>query len=236
MTGQDFSFAFVASSLCYNPLKMKYLFFLVLVGACLEIASAKTVRITSENRNWFDTLSAPLSLQPGDELVLAAGIYSDHRRLQITQRGTKEKPITIRAAEGAKVVFKRPDSRQNTFNLAGCQHLIIKGFEITGGSAAIRIGKQGEHLAKFITFEDLHIHHIGGVAITANYPGEIYEGLVFRRNHIHHTGGHGEAFYLGSNNKPDGSTNGYVFNCVIENNYIHDLQRRQRQPGGWYRV
>ena len=72
--------------------------------------------------------------------------------------------------------------------------------------------------------ENLHIHHIGAVAVTANYPGEIYESLTFRRNHIHHTGGHGEAFYLGSNNKPDGSTNGYIFNSIIENNYIHDLK------------
>ncbi|YCM42369.1 right-handed parallel beta-helix repeat-containing protein [Verrucomicrobiaceae bacterium 227] len=50
------------------------------------------------------------------------------------------------------------------------------------------------------------------------------ESLTLRHNHIHHTGGHGEAFYLGSNNKPDGSTNGYIFNSLISNNYIHDLK------------
>ncbi len=69
----------------------------------------------------------------------------------------------------------------------------------------------------------MHIHHIGGVAVTANNPGETYQSLTFRHNHIHHTGGHGEAFYLGSNSKPDGSTDGYIFDSVIENNYIHDL-------------
>lgn len=186
-------------------------------------ASAKTIHLSPEDKNWFATLGGP-TLQPGDEIILAAGSYTDRRRLQISQRGTKEKPITIRAAEGAKVILKRPDARQNTINLAGCQHLIIRGIEITGGDAAIRIGKQGQHLAKFITIEDLHIHHIGGVAITANYPGEIYQSLTFRHNHIHHTGGHGEAFYLGSNNRPDGSTDGYIFDSVIENNYIHDLK------------
>ena len=194
---------------------------LALIG--LHAASAKTVHLTAGNDSWFTTLSGP-SLEPGDEIVLAAGTYTDARRLQISQRGTATRPIIIRAATGAKVILKRPDARQNSINLAGCQYLIIMDIEITGGSAGIRIGKRGRHFAKFITLENLHIHHIGGVAVTANYPGEIYEGLTFRRNHIHHTGGHGEGFYLGSNNKPDGSTNGYIFNSVIENNYIHDLK------------
>lgn len=185
--------------------------------------AGKTITLSPGDQRWFSVLSGP-SLDPGDEIVLTAGTYSDRRRLEISQRGSLNKPIVIRAAEGAKVIFKRPDARQNTLNLAGCQHLVIRGLEITGGSAGIRMGRKDEHLAKFITLEGLHIHHIGGVAITANYPGETYESLVFRRNHIHHTGGHGEGFYLGSNNKPDGSTNGFIFNSIIELNYIHDLK------------
>jgi parallel beta-helix repeat protein len=185
--------------------------------------TAKTITLSPDNKEWLTVFNGP-SLQPGDAIILKEGTYSDHRRLQISQRGNAEKPITIRAAEGAKVIIKRPDAKQNTLNLAGCQHLIIRDLEITGGDAAIRIGKERDHLPKFITLENLHIHHIGGVAITANYPGEIYESLTFRDNHIHHTGGHGEAFYLGSNNKADGSTDGYIFNSVISNNYIHDLK------------
>ena len=201
---------------------MKTTFALLALAILTGHANAKVLQLTPTG-NWFATLSGA-SLNPGDEIVLAAGTYSDRRRLQISQRGSRGKPIIIRAAEGARVVIKRPDARQNTINLAGCQHLIIRDIEITGGSAGIRIGKGGPHLAKFITLENLHIHHIGGVAVTANYPGEIYESLTFRHNHIHHTGGHGEGFYLGSNNKPDGSTDGYVFNSVVENNYIHDLR------------
>jgi hypothetical protein len=48
--------------------------------------------------------------------------------------------------------------------------------------------------------------------------------MHFRRNHIHHTGSHGEGFYLGVNNAKDGSTPGYIFNSIIEQNYIHDLK------------
>ena len=199
-------------------------FFSLLLSLTLSTTAlpGKTVTL-SPGENWFSMLSGP-SLQPGDEIILKPGVYSNSKRLEISQRGTAEKPIMIRAARDAKVTIKRPDAKQNTINLAGCQHLIIRDLEITGGSAAIRIGKKGTHLAKFITLENLHIHHIGGVAVTANYSGESYEALTFRHNHIHHTGGHGEAFYLGSNSNPDGSTNGYIFNSVIENNYIHDLK------------
>jgi hypothetical protein len=74
-----------------------------------------------------------------------------------------------------------------------------------------------------VTIEAMHLHHVGGPAITANSPGNVYEGLIFRGNHIHHTSGHGEGFYLGVNNRPDGSTDGAIFDCLIEGNYIHDL-------------
>ncbi|MGC6464712.1 MAG: right-handed parallel beta-helix repeat-containing protein [Akkermansiaceae bacterium] len=198
-------------------------FFFILPVILFNVCQAKTIMLSPDDKKWFSVLSGP-SLNPGDEIILRAGTYSDRRRLEISQRGSAGKPIVIRSAEGAKVIFKRPDARQNTFNLAGCQHLVIRDLEITGGSAGIRIGKKGDHLAKHITLENLHIHHIGGVAVTANYAGEVYESLIFRRNHIHHTGGHGEAFYLGSNNKPDGSNNGYIFNSIVENNYIHDLK------------
>jgi hypothetical protein len=187
------------------------------------LAAGKTVVLDPNSKEWFSILGGP-SLAPGDEIVLSAGTYSNARRLEISQRGLPGNPITIRAAKGAKVIIKRPDAKQNTINLAGCQYLTIRDIEITGGDSAIRIGKKGTHSAKFITLENLHIHHIGAVAVTANYPGETYESLTFRHNHIHHTGGHGEAFYLGSNNKSDGSTNGYIFNSIIENNYIHDLK------------
>ena len=189
---------------------------------------AKTIRLSPDG-DWFSVLSGP-SLNGGDEIVLAQGVYTDSRRLQINQRGRAGKPIVIRAADGARVTLKRPDAKQNTINLSG-QYLVIRDIEITGGAAGIRIGKSDDHVCKFIMLQNLHIHHIGGVGVTANNPGETYEGMVFRGNHIHHTSGHGEAFYLGANNKPDGSTNGYIFDSVIEKNHIHDLKGPQVSQG-----
>ena len=98
-------------------------FFFILPVILFNVCQAKTIMLSPDDKKWFSVLSGP-SLNPGDEIILRAGTYSDRRRLEISQRGSAGKPIVIRSAEGAKVIFKRPDARQNTFNLAGCQHLV----------------------------------------------------------------------------------------------------------------
>ncbi len=205
--GANFWNVFVVSllSLCYS-----------------STATAKVYNLTP-NDDWFSVIGGN-SLKPGDRVFLATGVYSNSRRLVIGHRGTQKRPIVIAAAPGAKPVLRRPDRRQNSINIIGAQYLVLRDLEITGGDSGIRIMKSGSVQSKFVTIENLHIHHIGGVAITANNADNFYEGMIFRRNHIHHTGGHGEGFYLGVNNKADGSTAGYIFNSLVEGNYIHDLK------------
>ena len=181
--------------------------------------NAATHQVTPQDE-WFKLLSGN-GLNPGDELVLTAGTYSDPRLLKISHQGTKENPIIIRGEKGT--VFQRPDQRQNSINIVGAQHLILRNLEITGGASGIRIYATGQMAASHITLENLHLHHIGGVGVTCNHDGNIYRGMVFRNNHIHHTGGHGEALYLGCNNKSDGTTPGYITGAIIEGNYIHHL-------------
>ena len=197
--------------------------FLLLFAVALPATATATVYRVVPDDDWFGILNGD-RLEPGDEVVLAAGVYRDRRRLVLGHRGTKERPVVIRAAKDARAVLHRPDARQNTINIIGAQHLILRGLEITGGSTGIRMMKSDTHACKFVTIEAMHIHHVGGVAVTANSPGNVYEGLIFRLNHIHHTSGHGEGFYLGVNNNPDGSTAGYMFNSLVERNYIHDLK------------
>ncbi|HYW80091.1 MAG TPA: right-handed parallel beta-helix repeat-containing protein, partial [Thermoguttaceae bacterium] len=202
--------------------RMRYFVFFLLFGIACPAAVGATVYQLTPDDDWFGVLSGD-RLKPGDEVVLAAGVYRDQRRLVIGHQGTAEQPVVIRADEGAQAVLHRPDARQNSINIIGAQHLILRGLEITGGSTGIRLMKSDTHPCKFVTIEAMHIHHVGGPAVTANSPGNAYEGLIFRRNHIHHTSGHGEGFYLGVNNNPDGSTAGYMFDSLVEGNYIHDL-------------
>lgn len=200
------------------PIKMPLccLAFLLLSSASPRGA---TYRVTPDE-DWFSKLSGT-GLKPGDELVLGPGCYTDGRMLQVSHRGLPDKAITIRGEMGA--VIRRPDARQNTINLVGARHVILRDLEITGGAAGIRIYAGGGVAAEHITLQNLHIHHIGGVGVTCNHEGNVYLGMVFRHNHIHHTGGHGEAFYLGCNNRADGSTPGHIAGALIEGNYIHDL-------------
>lgn len=183
----------------------------------MAAVSADVIRVGPRD-DWFAILAGD-SLKPGDELVFHAGVYSDARRLVLRHRGESGNPIVIRAAEGQRVLFRRPDAKQNSMNLEGCRHLVLSGLEITGGAAGIRIGPDASGTpSSDLVLQDLHIHHIGGVAVTCNHEGTVYRRITLRRNHIHHTAGHGEAFYLGAN-----EGKGVFSDSLIEYNYIHDL-------------
>lgn len=197
------------------------LFFAWMAMGIVSAAAAKTYEVTPDD-DWFQIVSGD-HLRPGDEVVLSPGVYRDARRLVIGHRGTAEQPVVIRAGGSSPAVLHRPDARQNSINIVGAQHLILSGIEITGGSSGIRLMKSDRHACRFVTIREMHIHHVGGPAVTANSPGNAYQGLIFRRNHVHHTAGHGEGFYLGSNNDADGKTTGYMFDSLVEGNYIHDL-------------
>jgi hypothetical protein len=200
---------------------------LVSLAIVLSVAPAavgKTYHLSPRD-NWFDVIAGD-RLRPGDEVVLHAGVYSDPRRLSLRHRGSDEAPIVIRGADGEQATFRRPDAKQNSLNLKGVRQLVLRNFEITGGAAGIRVRPHDGVQPEGIVLEGLHIHHVGGVAVTCNHPGGDYSEMTFRRNHIHHTSGHGEGFYLGGNN-----ATAIIHGSVIEYNYIHDLDGEEISQG-----
>lgn len=157
-------------------------------------------------------------LQPGDQLVLAAGTYSVDRLWDISVSGTKEAPVWIVAQDGARVVLTRPDAKQNVLNIgrSGPVHYFcLRGVEITGGSHGVRLGLCGE-----VWIDQCHIHHTGAVCLSANSANT--RRLFLTRNHIHHGGGHGEGMYLGANNGE------FIFSeSVVALNHVHDCRGEQ---------
>ena len=155
-----------------------------------------TVYRLAPSDDWFTVLNSN-RMQPGDEVILAEGTYSDRRKLKLWQQGTAEAPITIRSADGQRAVITRPDANQNVINIEGGQHLFLRGLEVTGGSAGIRLGGglSGQpnfgDSSRFVTIENTIIHGVGDTAISANFRGETYEGMIFRGNEIYDTGGVG---------------------------------------------
>ena len=167
------------------------------------------------------------ALQPGDELVLHGGTYSRNGRRAVTAKGTRERPIIIRAAEGRTPLFTRPADnrhRQNNIEFVDCAHLVVRGLHFQGGSTGVRFIR-GHH----ITFEDCEIRETGNNALTMN-SGDCH-AFVIRRNHIHHTGlstlrpTEGEGMYIGCH---DGACR--TTDSLIEGNYIHHL--RSTSDGG----
>ena len=214
--------------------------------ATLQSVATATVYHLSPADDWFsvigcDGCTAGDLLQPGDEVVLQSGIYSDSRRINLFHRGTAANPIVIRAAEGANPIFERPfdptRSTNHVLNLEGAQHLTLRGLEVRGGAWGIRIGSTLRDpnpafvpnslpdpgpltpaMAAYITLENNYVHDTGANAITANMGGDDYEGIIIRNNELSNTGIFGEGLYLGCNNN-----NCQFHDGLIEGNYIHDL-------------
>jgi len=236
-------------------------FFFVSVVGLLAFASVAlanspqgTVYNLSPTDNWFDTIScdgcaASDLLQPGDEVVLAPGTYTDSRRINIFARGTAEHPITIRAADpNNKPIFQRPveldpfNSQLHVLNIEGAQYLTIRGVEVVGGAWGVRIGGTqrpsdatlpiharlvdpgplAPAKAKFITFENNVIRDTGLSGITANMDTDEYEGIIIRNNEITRLGQGDAGIYVGCNNI-GGATSCVFRDGLIEGNYIHDI-------------
>jgi hypothetical protein len=205
----------------------------VLLGLCGHglrgAASAATIEIhpssTESCEEEFEAIAN--KLQPGDELVLHDGIYSQGCRRTITVKGEPDGPIVIRAAEEARpLIMRSPKSNaaENNIEIVDSSYLVIRGLRFRGGSIGVRIVR-GSHL----TLEDNEIFETQNNAVAIN-SGDT-DSLILRRNHIHHTGLYlfgpteGEGMYIGCH---DGSCK--VTNSLFEGNYIHDL--RATSDGG----
>lgn len=161
------------------------------------------------------------ALEPGDELVLRGGTYSQSDLFQVRIVGTEAAPIVVRAADGERPVITRPDANQNNFNLERGEHVTFRGIEFRGGSAGVRVMS-----ALHLTIEDCEIHESADVALRMNDGGAEYEAVRILRNHIHDTGGAGEGMYLGCNNDAC-----RVFDSLIEGNYVHDTNASDVSQG-----
>jgi hypothetical protein len=191
----------------------------LLLVLCSGISFGATYKIhpaVADTQEEFETIAN--SLKPGDELILYGGTYSQTARRAVTAKGTADKPITIRAAEGQEPLLTHPEdaaARYNNIEFVDCEYLTIRAIRFKGGSSGVRFIR-GHH----ITFEDCQISHTNNNALTMN-SGDC-DAFVIRRNHIHHTGlrdrgtTEGEGMYIGGH---DGS---YITtNSLVEGNYIH---------------
>jgi hypothetical protein len=181
-----------------------------------SIAPKRVIKHT--NQDGESLVKAVHALQPGDQLVIAAGVYNVNRMWDIGVSGTADAPIWIVSEEGAKVILTRSDAKQNVLNIGQnvpVHHLCLRGVEITGGSHGLRLGRCSE-----VWIDQCHIHHTGEVCLSANSAHT--RRLFLTRNHHHQGGGHGEGMYLGANHGEF-----IMSESVIALNHIHDCKGSQ---------
>ncbi|MCC6406373.1 MAG: right-handed parallel beta-helix repeat-containing protein [Planctomycetes bacterium] len=176
--------------------------------------------------------AAILGLQPGERLEVGAGTYSVNSYFGLDLQGTAQAPIFIVAKAGETPILTRLDANQNALNVGVSmltKFVCLRGFEITGGSAGVRL-----YSVQDFWLDRCHVHHTNEAGVTANTADTAR--LHLTRNEVDHTLGTGEGFYLGANNAL------YVMrDSVIALNHVHDtagtqgdgIEIKQGSYGNW---
>jgi hypothetical protein len=128
----------------------------------------------SDHSNTF-----PPRVQPGDTILVHAGVYKDNRFIYggfdrniaaygtpfdgtyyLTQSGTPDKPIVIKAAGDGEVVFDG-DGCQNLFNLMAANYNYFEGITVRNTNVAFLLGVKNLTGASGFTLKHSRLENIG---------------------------------------------------------------------------
>ncbi|RYZ24537.1 MAG: coagulation factor 5/8 type domain-containing protein [Chitinophagaceae bacterium] len=191
---------------------------LSVAGAPVAGARMLTPLHTVRVRNSTELQAALLAARPGDDIVLADGVYNGRFTIPGDRNGRREQPVTLR---GSRAAILDGGSVTTGYVLRlQANHWIIRGLTIRNG-------------LKGIMADDTHYSTIDSVAV--DRIGE--EAIHLRRNSTHnvvrrclitntglHTAGYGEGVYIGSavsnwptytNGSPDRSDSNQVLDNEI---------------------
>lgn len=209
---------------------------MILLGAvcgAAACAQAKTVHLQPPDGcgRTDGLMLAANALEPGDELVLAPGVFCQSARRLLVVSGTADKPVTIRGAGADRTVLTRPGAPETGFGDDGTEiagaHLVIRDIHFRGGNRGLVFHAGSHH----VTLEDSEVSHTANNGVTLN-NGDTHH-FILRRNRIHHTGGldpsrgrtEGEGMYIGCN-----AAKCIAHDHLIEDNRIYSLNANG--PGG----
>jgi hypothetical protein len=123
----------------------------------------------------------PPRVQPGDTILVHAGLYQDHRFVYsgfdrtiaaygtpfdgtyyLTASGTPEKPIVIKSAGDGEVIFDG-DGCQNLFNLMGGNYNYFEGITVRNTNVAFLLGLKNIAGASGFTLKHSRVYDVGRV-------------------------------------------------------------------------
>jgi hypothetical protein len=121
----------------------------------------------------------PPRVQPGDMILVHAGVYQDHRFVYsgfdrtisaygtpfdgtyyLTASGTPEKPIVIKAAGDGEVIFDG-DGCQNLFNLMGGNYNYFEGITVRNTNVAFLLGIKNIAGSSGFTLKHSRVENVG---------------------------------------------------------------------------
>jgi hypothetical protein len=130
----------------------------------------------------------PARVQPGDTILVHAGIYRDNRFVYsgfdrtiaaygtpfdgtyyLTQSGTPDKPIVIKAAGDGEVIFDG-DGCDNLFNLMGGNYNYFEGLTVRNTNVAFKLGIKAIAGSSGFTLKHSRIYNVGRV-VEAGWSG-----------------------------------------------------------------
>jgi parallel beta-helix repeat protein len=153
-------------------------------------------------------------LQAGDTLLVQNGHYD--MTWNISNRDGNSGDWIVIEALGNVVIDG--NAYDNVIDVYDCHYIELRGFEITNSYAGSGIdGIKFRTTSDHFIMEDLQIHDITGVGISANPGGQSFTYLTIRYCHIHDITDVGEGLYIGNH---DGLSS--VHHCLVEFNWIHD--------------
>ena len=154
-------------------------------------------------------------LQAGDTLLVLPGWYDMNWNIQ-DRAGNSSNWIVIMAAGDTAVI--NGVAYDNVIDIYNSSYIEFRGFDITASHAGSGIdGIKFRTTSHHFVIEDLDIHDITGVGISANPGGNTFSYLTIRYCHIHDITDVGEGMYLGNH---DGLSP--VHHCIVEFNWVHD--------------
>ena len=128
----------------------------------------------SDHSNTF-----PPRVQPGDTILVHAGLYKDNRFVYggfdrtiaalgtpfdgtyyLTQSGTPDKPIAIKGAGDGEVIFDG-DGNQNLFNLMAANYTYIEGITVRNTNVAFLLGLKNIAGASGFTLKHSRLENVG---------------------------------------------------------------------------
>jgi hypothetical protein len=175
----------------------------------ISLAAVYTASTAQEIQNYTNLLQA------GDTLLVLPGWYDMNWNIQ-DRTGTDTDWIVIMEASDSVVI--NGIAYDNVIDIYNSSYIEFRGFEITASNTGSGVdGIKFRTTSHHFIIEDLDIHDITGVGISANPEGNTFSFLTISYCHIHDITDVGEGMYLGNH---DGLSP--VHHCLVEFNWVHD--------------